>query len=360
MRFPQNVIEAFVYDQFKEYKIKESRNGTEICINGPFEPDKRFRMYINVEKNLVHDFNTGYSNTFLGFVADYLDLSIREAKTLIIKTYLNYKAIKEVIQPYKTPIKTIELEEINEPPGLEKINSKTEYGRLAMRLLYEKNISPEIVKKFKLRVFTSGYYEGRLYIPFYMNKKLVFFQARDLLGKEEWLKRHKRNKKYVKYLNPKGIPKSQIVFNYDSIKEGSEVIIIEGPFDAMTIKGGVAILGNTISRAQAKKIADKRPSKIIFIPDNDKAGKETLEKNLEIMKEVAPNIEVGYYELDSKYKDVNEANLKQLNPIKVKKDPKIEQLKNQLATAQRDMLRISAASLDINKIRRKIIKYKIL
>jgi len=338
LKFPQNVIEAFVYDQFEKYKIQETSAGTEIRFNGPFEPDKRFRMFINVEKNLVHDFNTGYSNTFIGFVSDLLDLSYSEAQHYIIKNYLNYKSLKEVIQPYKAPVKIVELEEINEPPGLEKISPKSYYGKLAIRLLAKKHISALQVKKFKLQCFTEGYYEGRLYIPFYMNNKLVFFQARDLLGEEEWRQKHKRSKKYKKYQNPKGIPKSQVLYNYDSIKEGSTVVVVEGPFDAMTIDG-VAILGNTISRAQAKKIALKKPKRVIFIPDNDEAGRGTLDKNIKIMKEVAPNIDVGFYEVDKKYKDANEAGLATIENKKIKKDVELERVKNRLL-AKRDLFTI--------------------
>lgn len=330
MTFPQNVMEAFAYDQFEKYKVKEGPRGTEICFNGPFEPDTRFRMSINVPMNVVHDFNTGYSNTFLGFVSDLLDMSTKQAQEYIVKTYLSYLSFKDIIKPYKTPIKVIKLAKMNEPPGLMTITNKTELGKLAIKFLFNKNISPQTVKRFGLKYFPSNYYKARLYIPFYMNHELVFFQARDLLGEDLFFKVHKRKRKYRKYLNPKGIQKSQIVYNYDSILEGGTVVVVEGPFDAMTVKNGVAILGNTISKPQAKKIAEKNPKKIIFVPDNDEAGRSTLIKNIKIMKEIAPEIEVGYYELDSRYKDANEAGLKEVEHHKVKTDHKTEMLRGRI------------------------------
>lgn len=332
MNFPQQVIEAFVYDQFDKYKVHEGSRGREVCFNGPWEPDTRFRMGINIHSNLVHDFNTGYSNNFIGFVADLLDLSYREAKEYIIKTYLNYKSIKEVIKPYKPEIKTVELAEMNRPVGLQRLNTATEYCKLAIKFLHRKHISPDAIVRFGLEYFETGYYAARLYIPFFMNSKLVFFQARDVLGEERWLTEHKRNKKYRKYLNPKGIQKSQIIYNYDSITEGSEICIVEGPLDAITLENGVAILGHTISRPQAKKIADKNPARVIFIPDNDAAGRDNLEKNIKIMREVAPEVDVGYYEIDNQYKDANEAQLSKIDSNSIKRKDKYSKIKEKLQT----------------------------
>lgn len=355
MKFPQNIIEAFIYDQFEQYKIKEGPKGTEICFNGPFEPDTRFRMGINIHSNLVNDFNTGYSNTFIGFVSELLDISPREAQHHIIKTYLNYQALKEIIKPYKPEIKLIELATMNEPPGLAKITNTTEYGKLTIRFLLDKNIIPAAVRKFKLKYFETGYYQARLYIPFYMDKQLVFFQGRDVLGEERWLSEHSRYKKYRKYINPPGLQKSQMVFNYDSIQEGGEVVIVEGPLDAMTINNGAAILGNRISRAQAKKIADKKPKRIVFIPDNDPAGAKTLEKNMNTMKEIAPEMDIGYYKVDNKYKDVNAAQLKEVNHNDIKKSDKYTKLKKMLLKTENKSFTMDY-NIDYNILKERIKK----
>lgn len=330
MKFPEQVITAFVYDQFDKYKIRTGPKGTEICFCGPFEPDTRFRMGINVHSNLVNDFNTGYGNSFIGFVGEILDLEPAAAQNYIIKTYLNYTAIRDVIKPYRPEIKVIELAEMNEPLGLCSITNKAKYGKLAIKLLFDKNIEPVLVKKFKLKYFEQGQHAARLYIPFYMGNKLVFFQGRDMLGKERWLAENKRYKNYRKYVNPTGIQKNQIVFGYDNIEEAGTVVVVEGPFDAMTVKGGVAIMGNRISRAQAKKIAGKKPAKVVFVPDNDKAGENTLNTNIKIMREVAPDIEVGYYRIESKYKDANEAQLKELDTAQIQRPSRLSKLRKQL------------------------------
>jgi len=358
MNFPQNVIEAFVYDQFEQYKVKQGPKGTEICFNGPFEPDTSFRMGINVHSNLVNDFNTGYGNTFIGFVSELLDISSGEAQHYIIKTYLNYQALKDVIKPYKPEIKLIELATMNEPPGLAKITNTTEYGKLAIRFLFDKNIAPAAVKKFKVKYFEAGYYQARLYIPLYMNKQLVFFQGRDILGEERWLSEHSRHKKYRKYINPTGLQKSQMIFNYDNIQEDGEVVIVEGPLDAMTINNGVAILGNRISKAQAKKIANKKPKRIVFIPDNDPAGAKTLEPNMNTMKEIAPEIDIGYYEIDNKHKDVNEARLKEVNHNDIKKSDKYTKLKERLLKTENKSF-TTEHKVDYNVLKEKIKRSKI-
>lgn len=355
MKFPSNVIEAFLYDHFNKYIVKNGPNGRELCFNGPFEPDTRFRMSVNVPLNLAHDFNTGYSNNFIGFVGDLLDMSPEQAQRHIIKTYFEYLSFKEIIKPYRLPIKVIELAEINEPPGLSKITNKTELGIMTIQFLYRKNIAPELIKQAGLKYFSSGYYKARLYIPFYMNGKLVFFQARDILGPELFFKVHKRKKKYQKYLNPKGIQKSQIIYNYDYIKKGKDVVVVEGPFDAMTVNNGIAMLGHTISKAQARKIIDKQPKKIIFIPDNDKAGQDTLERNIKTVRELAPDLEVGYYELDKRYKDANEAGLKEVNSEEIKKDARLERIKSNLKNTSIKSFAM-ASNPDFETIKKRIQK----
>jgi 5S rRNA maturation endonuclease (ribonuclease M5) len=70
------------------------------------------------------------------------------------------------------------------------------------------------------------------------------------------------------------------VFNVDrQLKDAKFVIVVEGPFDAMSIDG-VAILGNECHEIQAD-IIDSLGREVIVVPDADKAGAKLVDKALE-------------------------------------------------------------------------------
>lgn len=70
------------------------------------------------------------------------------------------------------------------------------------------------------------------------------------------------------------------VFNIDKqLKDSKFVIVVEGPFDAMSIDG-VAVLSNECSEIQAD-IIDSLGKEVIVVPDADKAGTKLVDAALE-------------------------------------------------------------------------------
>lgn len=70
------------------------------------------------------------------------------------------------------------------------------------------------------------------------------------------------------------------VFNVDGqLKESKFVIVVEGPFDAMSIDG-VAILSNECSEIQAD-IIDSLGKEVIVVPDADRAGIKLIDQAIE-------------------------------------------------------------------------------
>jgi hypothetical protein len=70
------------------------------------------------------------------------------------------------------------------------------------------------------------------------------------------------------------------VFNVDrQLKDAKFVIVVEGPFDAMSIDG-VAILGNECSEQQAD-IIDGLGREVVVVPDTDRAGSRLVDCALE-------------------------------------------------------------------------------
>jgi DNA primase len=71
------------------------------------------------------------------------------------------------------------------------------------------------------------------------------------------------------------------VFGIDQqVSDWQYVLVVEGIFDALSI-GGVAVMHNTVSDAQARLIRNLG-REIVVIPDQDKAGIELIDRALEL------------------------------------------------------------------------------
>ncbi|RKY33157.1 MAG: hypothetical protein DRP74_00460 [Candidatus Omnitrophota bacterium] len=161
---------------------------------------------------------------------------------------------------YKTITGTIKTA-ISYPNGTNFDFSATKAGKEALEYLRSRGITKEYIEKYKLGYCTSGWYAGRIIVPVFEGKKLVYYQARTFRGQEP------------KYLNP---PKSYIygkshfVFNLDRAAKIGRAIITEGVFDAMKVGDeGICIFGKDISNYQAKKISQKKLKKIVIMLDSD-------------------------------------------------------------------------------------------
>jgi DNA primase len=102
----------------------------------------------------------------------------------------------------------------------------------------------------------------RVIIPFTWNNQIIGYSAR---ATDETVK-----PKYHSHYEP------NYVFNVDrQLKDSKFVIVVEGPFDAMSIDG-VAVLSNECSEVQAD-IIDSLAREVIVVPDKDKAGMKLID-----------------------------------------------------------------------------------
>lgn len=338
--YPREVIieylETYLTTDYKEF---DNDSGDWININSTVTSDNKHHMGINVDENYVHDFKTGYNASFTKFVAENQDISEKEAEHLLLKLFMKQR------KDGFTPTKRRDRKEDREPIELDEIPDHTPWqnftksslrsrlGRKALSYLIHRGFGLEHIEKYNLKYvdqeecwvcdgegIISGrdcenckgsgknFYYGRIIVPTYENRKLVYFQGRDFLDRGDF-----------RYMNPK-IGKKQVVFFLDHIKEGEPVYICEGPFDAMTLKdyNTTCLLGSTISDPQALKIINKNPSEIIFVPDQDEKSDtrsriiKNMVKNIRKMKTLSDNrIPIGVYKwyLHSDKKDINSAGI---------------------------------------------------
>jgi len=96
---------------------------------------------------------------------------------------------------------------------------------------------------------------GRLIIPVYKDKKLVFYQGRDLTDLHP-----------KRYISP-SIPKRKILFGYNQITKHTKdpLYVTEGWFNAFHVNG-VAIFGNHLTQEHIAWLT-KSPRQKVIIPD---------------------------------------------------------------------------------------------
>lgn len=128
-------------------------------------------------------------------------------------------------------------------------------------------------------------FQNRLIIPFYYQNRIVGYTARKITeGKP----------KYISEQQP------GYVFNLDGqLPDRKFVIVVEGPIDAICIKG-VALTGAEIGESQ-RALINRLQRQVIVLPDRDDAGHRLVEQALEF------GWSVSFPDWGVDVKDVNDA-----------------------------------------------------
>jgi len=162
-------------------------------------------------------------------------------------------------------------------------------ARRAIQYLKKRHITKDDILKYNIGFCESGKYSGRIIIPSYDAKgKLNYFVARSF--KEDV---------FPKYKNP---PISSKVIGLELfINWDAPIILVEGIFDALTIKRNVIpLFGKIINNALMEKLAESSVDKIYICldPDAIKSSIRYAEKLMDMGKEV--------YLVEIDGKDINE------------------------------------------------------
>lgn len=202
----------------------------------------------------------------------------------------------------------------------------------ALRYLKGRRIPDSSIEQLGYVYDPNRKFELGIFIPFFEDGKLVYYILRNV-----------DNQSKLRYDNPKGVKGTDFLYNYDNMKNGGTVCITEGAFDAISIENcvGTAMLTSSIGKEQVSKIFDKAPSKIIYIPDNDKAGKAFLEKNIKLLIRYKPpsvNTKFYIYNIPDPYKDFNEYASKEGGEIDISKCVPYSNLKKKIVIKRKSPL----------------------
>lgn len=245
-----------------------------------------------------------------GFVANVIEFLKKE------NLLSDKQIVKSILDNYNISADSLEKRVSSEVELPDKINyfskEKTGFARdIAYNYLKDRGLSENIINELGY-IYDNKFnrYDKTIFIPFYENKELVAFQTRDYSGLNE-----------MRYVSQKGRDLSQFVFNIDKMEEGSDIFIFEGVFDALTLKDqiGTACLTQSLSEAQANKIWNTIPSRIIIVKDNDKAGDFGSEKTRKVLMRLKPpSINCKVYLYDTSHFGTKDFSSSGLNTLEEK------------------------------------------
>ena len=105
---------------------------------------------------------------------------------------------------------------------------------------------------------------------------------------------------------------NSVYFAEDGKNENDELIICEGPFDAMSMdeQAATCMCSGDLGVKQIEKIIAKKPNYIIYARDNDETGARTMKKNIGKLIMYGYDKPIYLFEMPEHIKDLNELKMK--------------------------------------------------
>lgn len=133
----------------------------------------------------------------------------------------------------------------------------THHYKRAYNYLKERNVTDEMIERFRIGFAYEGKYANRIIIPSYnIEGELNYFVARSY-----------ETRPYRKYDNPEA-EKQTIIFNECLIDWNEPIHIVEGPFDSIFLPNAIPMLGKVMSDFLFDILYEKA-KKIIVVLDGD-------------------------------------------------------------------------------------------
>ena len=281
-RFPNFDFQEFLTERNIAHRLQDADDHQEIrfncpsCLeNGEDRADTKMRLWVAPTKGKFHCFNCGWDGNLIRLVMTMAKVGVRGALRLMHgKTspfeHLSYPLIHD---DERLEEDDIEVPEVEFPHGFETFEDARR-KTIFHDYLKARGIPLSYAKLMGWGFSTVGYVKNRLIVPTYMNDRLVFWQARDVLGDGSLTgKRHEHWKTadYKKVLNPKGTSSRKVIYGYDTLKSHEEIVLVEGFTDAAKVGPmAAAINGKTLHAAQVEALAAlPRLKSVVLLLDPD-------------------------------------------------------------------------------------------
>lgn len=248
-----------------EYK---SGNKSQFRICNP-DGDTSFCIEISKDKALVHDFrphHQQYDGTFLRFVSKFKGISIEEAieevcgdARFYADDILDEEEDEELEDDIELPDGAVSLRE----------ESDSKIRKIVMNyLLNDRKLDESAIMQANIHYLGTS-----VVVPYHEYGMIVFWQIREILSK------------FFEFPRACGKTAGDFLYGFDNVEPHSYVIVTEAIFNTLSIGSDcVATGGASLKDGQVKLLKILSPSEIILAPDNDKAGRKSLEKDYQSLK----------------------------------------------------------------------------
>jgi len=263
-----------------------SDKGNELLFSCPACNHRKLKFSVNLDKN-----------AYKCWICDYRGRNIRR----VVRRFGSYTELQKWDQItnrtdlerfadlFMEPEHREEAQKLELPPEFVSLcaNNIPATGMYAMRYLQKRGIEYADILKWKIGYCFSGEYKNRIIVPSFDDEgDISYFVARSYNGDS------------YKYKNPR--VSKNITFNELYVDWNSDLIIVEGIFDALVAGNAVPILGSTL-RTDSKLIREivRHDTPIYIALDPDARDKEN-----KIIKTLL-KYDIEMYKIDvSGYEDV--------------------------------------------------------
>lgn len=267
-------MDKYIVNEFVEEKIYEhilgekTKSSKKINFRCPFCGDskkskKKKRGWYNKETLCFYCYNCNLRLSATKFVAALENKPLDEVKKVLLKRNLTLEpraklfeqTEKKVIVPNSKISIKLEWVDLNKSPEASSI--------IQRRKILE---APFIPKNWKLYFDTKT---NRIVIPWIRKGEMVYYQLRSIYKDDP-----------VKYLFPEDVPKD--ILGLDNIDETFPYLfLVEGAFDSIFIKNGIAIGGVFLTEYQRKLLEPYTNFKLVWFFDNQYCDQTGYEKSIE-------------------------------------------------------------------------------
>lgn len=240
----------------------------------PFHEDKTPSMFIHIEKGVYNCFSCGNKGTIASLYREltgnslYKDLDI---PTDEFSRFATHTAYTPEAEDYSTLDREISITIQSPVVGVRESLD-------AVRYLRRRGITFDVADSMQMAYMESGringtVYRKRLLVPIYESGKLISVEGRDVTGKQS-----------TKVLYPKNSSVNTL-YDLNNLDPDQPIYVVEGLLDLAVLRtdpyfaNSTAIFGAQVTRRQVWLL--NQYDRIVLIPDNDRAGRNTTRKLIE-------------------------------------------------------------------------------
>lgn len=233
------------------FQLRFTESG-QVVIKCPHCHDHKQRLYISISRKLCICFNCDWKGNAVALVKMITGCDTFAALDII---YGGERAAVYAQEPERAEMpKAVQL-----PDGFRLLKAAPDArSQPYWSYLADRGLAPSLVLKYQIGYCHIGAYHHRIVIPIYMEGALRSWVAR-AVGKAQ-----------RKYLTPTGSHMRDCLFNYDQMIGQSEVVLVEGVFDALRLpQRAIATMGNKISTYQVDLLTAAGFERVILCYDAD-------------------------------------------------------------------------------------------